>query len=209
MNKAILIFWQLYGESNSFLKSNGNHLSGEPHKISLCWNQPQILIDLVEKAPKLTSLNLIGYEELTDLALEYISGKVGYATGLKLLNEIVLPKKCFVTPEGLRVLIENLPLLEVIENQGKMGVMLQNQHLVLPPGQNKFLLKEFSQMESITSGGLEEGDEDIDDLEGKKGFVIHAMHNYAKKTNTAASQNLVDLSFLTLVVLIRLSFKVD
>jgi len=131
-------------------------LSGEPHKISLCWNQPQILIDLVEKAPMLTSLNLIGYEELTDLALEYISGKVGNTSGLKSLNEITLPKKCFVTPEGLRVLIENLPRLEVIENQGKMGVMLQNQHLVLPTGQKHFLLKEFCQMESVTSGGLED-----------------------------------------------------
>ena len=138
--------------------------SGEPHKISLCWNQPQILIELVDKSPFLTSLNLIGYEELTDLALEYISGKVGKATGLKLLNEIILPKKCFVTPEGLRVLIENLPRLELIENQGKMGVMLQIQHLKVPQEQNHFLLKEFSQMESVTSGGLDEdGVEDVID----------------------------------------------
>ena len=115
----------------------------------------------------LTSLNLFGYEELTDLALEYISGKVGDCSGLKLLNEIVLPKKCFVTPDGLRVLIENLPRLEVIENQGKMGVMLQSEHLKLPTGQNYFLLREFCQMESIASGGLEEEDEDTDNLEGK------------------------------------------
>ena len=101
-------------------------------------------------------MNLIGYEELTDLALEYISGKVGKASGLKLLNEIILPNKCFVTPEGLRVLIENLPRLELIENQGKMGVMLQIQHLKVPKEQNHFLLKEFSQMESVTSGGLDE-----------------------------------------------------
>ena len=114
----------------------------------------------------LTSLNLFGYEELTDLALEYISGKVGDCSGLKSLNEIVLPKKCFVTPDGLRVLIENLPRLEVIENQGKMGVMLQSEHLKLPTGQNYFLLREFCQMESIGSGGLEEEDEGADNLEG-------------------------------------------
>jgi hypothetical protein len=114
----------------------------------------------------LTSLNLMSYEELTDLALEYISGKIGDCSGLKLLNEIVLPKKCFVTPDGLRVLIENLPRLEVIENQGKMGVMLQSEHLKLPTGQNSFLLREFWQMESITSGGEEEEDEGADNLDG-------------------------------------------
>ena len=44
-------------------------LINEPHKISLCWNQPQLLINLVDKAKNLSNLNLIGYEELTDLAL--------------------------------------------------------------------------------------------------------------------------------------------
>ena len=118
----------------------------------------------MDKSPLLNSLNLTGYEELTDLALEYISGKVGKTSGLKLLNEIILPKKCFVTSEGLRVLIENLPRLELIENQGKMGVMLQIQHLKLQQDQNHFLLKEFSQMESVTSGGLDEdGVEDVID----------------------------------------------
>lgn len=132
----------------------------DPHKISLCWNRPQLLISLVDQATKLTSLNLLGYEELTDLGLEYIAGKVGNSNhGLKLLNEITLPKKCFVTSEGLRVLIENLPCLELIENQGKMGVMLQVQHLQLPEGQCHFKLKEFTQMESMTSGGLEENEE--------------------------------------------------
>ena len=75
-------------------------LINDPHKISLCWNQPQLLIHLVEKATNLTNLNLIGYEELTDLALEYIAGQIGDCLGLKLLTEITLPKKCFVTIEG-------------------------------------------------------------------------------------------------------------
>ena len=47
-------------------------LINEPHKISLCWNQPQLLINLVDKAKNLSNLNLIGYEELTDLALVVI-----------------------------------------------------------------------------------------------------------------------------------------
>jgi hypothetical protein len=128
----------------------------EPHKISLCWNQPQLLISLVEKAPFLASLNLTGYEELTDLALEYIVGKVGSSTGLKKLTEITLPKKCFVTTEGIRVLIEHLPILELIQNQGKMGVMISFKHLELPPGQDHFNLKEFGQLESLSSGGLDE-----------------------------------------------------
>ena len=55
----------------------------------------------------------------------------------------------------------------MIENQGKMGVMLQNQHLVLPTGQKHFLLKEFCQMESVTSGGLED-DEVENNLDGKQ-----------------------------------------
>ena len=75
-------------------------------------------------------------------------------------------KKCFVIPDGLRVLIENLPRLEVIENQGKMGVMLQSEHLKLPTGQNYFLLREFCQIESIASGGLEEDDEGAENLDG-------------------------------------------
>ena len=112
----------------------------------------------VDNASKLTSINLLNYEELTDLALEYISGKMDNK-GLKCLQEITLPKKCFVTCEGLRVLMENLPYLELIENQGKMGVMLQVNHLQLPEGQSHFKLKEFSQMESLNSGRLEENEE--------------------------------------------------
>ena len=54
---------------------------------------------------------------MIDLALEYITGTVGDCSGLKSLNEKVLSKKCFVTPDRLRVLIENLPWLEVIGNQ--------------------------------------------------------------------------------------------
>ena len=53
-------------------------LINEPHKISLCWNQPQLLINLVDKAKNLSNLNLIGYEELTDLALVIRSTKYKY-----------------------------------------------------------------------------------------------------------------------------------
>jgi hypothetical protein len=40
-----------------------------------------------------------------DLALEYIVGGKDQNSGLKLLEEIVLPKKSFVTENGLQVLV--------------------------------------------------------------------------------------------------------
>ena len=32
----------------------------EPHKVSLCWNNPQLLISLVDHCPKIQTLNLLG-----------------------------------------------------------------------------------------------------------------------------------------------------
>ena len=82
----------------------------EPHKVSLCWNNPQVLISLVDHCPNITTLNLLCYDELTDLALEYIagyiSGAIGNSPGLKNLVDITLPKRCFVTTEGIRVLVK-------------------------------------------------------------------------------------------------------
>ena len=143
-------------------------LLSEHHKVSLCWSQPQLLINLVDKGSKLTRLNLSGYEELTDLALEYIAGQTENCRGLQKLVEITLPKKCYISVDGLKILIENLRFLELIENQGKMGVLLQRRKLELKGGQEFFRLKEFCQMESVSSGGLEE-DEDLLD-QGKKRF---------------------------------------
>ena len=96
----------------------------------------------------LTSLNLEGYEELNDLVLEFIAGVDGdteeYQTdcientkedtvsikkeceerqdrGLIQLITLTLPTKSFVTPYGLKILLENLPLLETIKNAGRLG----------------------------------------------------------------------------------------
>ena len=44
--------------------------------------------------------------------------------------------------------------------------MLKSEHLKLPKGQNYFLLREFCQTESITSGVLEEDDESAENLDG-------------------------------------------
>ena len=119
--------------------------------MSLCWIQPQIIINLVRHnaSTTLTSLNLEGYEELNDLVLEFIAGVDGkhqdedstesvenidakskdideddkciQSGGLVQLINLTLPTKSFVTPYGLEILIENLPLLETIKNAGRMG----------------------------------------------------------------------------------------
>ena len=133
------------------------------HQVSLVWNQPNVLISLVDRAFSITRLSLLGYEDLTDLALEYIAGRVGTSRGLPNLTVIILPVKCFVTPMGIRALLESLPMLEVVRNQGKMGAMIcpapssdQITPLVLQFGKPTLKLKEFCQMESLTSGGMDE-----------------------------------------------------
>ena len=97
----------------------------------MCWIQPQLIINLVRNRSShtLTSLNLEGYEELNDLVLEFIAGVEQETTendsnverGLKQLTNLTLPVKSFVTPDGLKILLENLPLLEVIKNAGRLG----------------------------------------------------------------------------------------
>ena len=57
----------------------------------------------VDKCSNLVTLNLEGYDQLTDLALEYIVTGNEQGSGLKLLEEIVLSKKSFVTEVGLQV----------------------------------------------------------------------------------------------------------
>ncbi len=158
------------------------------HQVSLVWSQPNVLISLVEKAPNLTSLSLFGYNELMDLALEFIAGnknmvtillfmtqysmyvlpgRVGKSPGLTKLTKITLPKKCFVTPNGIRALLESLPMLEIIENQGKMGALLsrrtstENVHPLEIKFAKPFLsLKEFCQMEFMGGGAIDENNTD-------------------------------------------------
>ena len=62
----------------------------------------------VDHCPKLTILNLEGFDQLTDLAVEYIvtGNNEAEFSGLKLLEEIVLPKKSFVTEFGLQVKLQ-------------------------------------------------------------------------------------------------------
>ena len=115
----------------------------------MCWIQSQLIINLVrhQASNTLTSLNLEGYEELNDLVLEFIAGVEEDTTevsteyeknldsdvknngehsgnkkrGLMQLKNITLPIKSFVTPYGLKILLENLPHLEAIRNSGRLG----------------------------------------------------------------------------------------
>ncbi len=66
--------------------------------ISCDWKKKRssLLVAIVKQIMSL-------YLQLMDLALEYIVGGKDDNSGLKLLEEIVLPKKSFVTENGLQV----------------------------------------------------------------------------------------------------------
>ena len=59
------------------------------------------------------------------------------------------------------MLIENLIFLEIINNQCKMGTMISERLLTNQYGQDHFALKEFSQLESTTSGRIDETENEI------------------------------------------------
>ena len=130
--------------------------------------------------------------------MEYISGQIGECPGLKQLVELTLPKKCFVTIEGIRVLIENLLLIEVIKNAHSMGSMISKKYLSKKFGQKHFALKEFSQLESMKSGRVEseEDNEITGELEGwfpDERDLQHLIEAYVQNCNYSdgsGSQNL-------------------
>ena len=96
----------------------------------------------------------------------FLKSNVLIYQNIKLINQI--PKKCFVTIEGIRVLIENLLLIEVIKNAHSMGSMISKKYLSKNFGQRHFVLKEFSQLESMKSGRVESEEENeiTGELEG-------------------------------------------
>jgi hypothetical protein len=63
----------------------------------------------------------------------------------------------------LQILLENLHFLKLIGNAGKMGKLFDQTELKIPFGQTCFGLVEFDQMESATSGGVEEEEEENED----------------------------------------------
>ena len=113
----------------------------EPHTFSLCFkyvlllsllrrkpftvllsitsSSPAVIIQLVKHCHNLRSLSLLGYEELSDIVLEFISGEHEDSPGLSRLESITLPDKSFLTPEGVRSLLRHLPLLHTVNFPGK------------------------------------------------------------------------------------------
>ena len=49
-----------------------SHEDYEPHKLSLCYSSPRVIINLVKNCPNLNTLSLYGYEDLSDIVLTYI-----------------------------------------------------------------------------------------------------------------------------------------
>ena len=82
-------------------------------------SSPAVIIQLVKHCHNLRSLSLLGYEELSDIVLEFISGEHEDSPGLSRLESITLPDKSFLTPEGVRSLLRHLPLLHTVNFPGK------------------------------------------------------------------------------------------
>ena len=58
-----------------YVIDRSQRVSAEPHKMSLCYTSPQVVINLVNNCCNLTNLSLFGYEDLSDIVLTFISGE--------------------------------------------------------------------------------------------------------------------------------------
>ena len=81
-------------------------------------SSPAVMIQLVKHCPDLKSLCLLGYEDLSDIVLEFISGEHEDSPGLARLESLTLPHKSFVTQYGVRSLLKHLPLLHTVNFPG-------------------------------------------------------------------------------------------
>ena len=118
--------------------------------LSLCWAQPRSLINLVRKSQEtLTMLNLEGYEELNDLAIDFLCGLTD-EKGLEVLTELTLPKKCHVTVNGLKVILENLKVLERLKNAGNLGLVFDDPTFM---SSHPLKLMDFEQTRSLPADG--------------------------------------------------------
>lgn len=132
------------------------HLSdtNDRQKTSLVWNNPRALITVVDNCKNLKILNLEGFQDLNDLVLEYIVGATpqNHKQGLYHLIEITLPKKSFATVHGHLTLLKGLPQLQRLIHDGKMGQIF-GADLELD-FEHPLNVTEFSQLESMRSGGI-------------------------------------------------------
>ena len=101
---------------------------------SIPFSSPKVAINLVRHCRNLSSLSFLGYEDLSDIVLQFISGEhevLWYkqslcdktkchqeSSGLKQLVKIVLPNRSFITEDGIQSLLQNLPLLQTLDFPG-------------------------------------------------------------------------------------------
>ena len=83
---------------------------------------------------------------------------------IKTLNDLIciitVLQKCFVTSFGIRSLLEHLPHIEQIDHSGEMGQVFDNGPLEIKFDEMHTNISHFSQMESLSSGSIENEDED-------------------------------------------------
>ena len=101
-----------------FITDRSQDISGDPHKVSICFTSPQVAINLVRHCPLLTRVSLLGYEDLSDIVLEFISGEHEQSTGLRSLEVLQLPERSYITEQGVRSLLQHLPLLRLLSFPG-------------------------------------------------------------------------------------------
>lgn len=130
----------------------------EPQGMSLVFTSPQVAINMVRCCSSLTSLSMEGYADLSDIVLEFVSGEHPDSPGLPLLSSLHLPERSFLTEEGVRSLLQHLPLLRSLVFPGNLGQVFELPwEPVFGP---TLLLETFSQLMSVSSGGVEEGEEE-------------------------------------------------
>ena len=75
----------------------------------------QVAINLVRHCPLLTRLSLLGYEDLSDIVLEFISGELGESGGgLRNLETLRLPDRSYVTEVGVASVLQRLRYLRIL-----------------------------------------------------------------------------------------------
>ena len=113
----------------------------------------QVAINLVKCCPNLSCISLVGYEDLSDIVLEFISGEHVESTGLNLLETVHLPDRSYITEQGVCSLLQRLPFLKRLNFPGNLGKVFDLQWE--PLFGESLLLENFSQMMASSSGGVE------------------------------------------------------
>ena len=93
--------------------------------ILMNFSSPAVMIQLVKHCRDLKTLCLLGYEDLSDIVLEFISGEHEDSPGLIRLEALTLPDKSYVTEYGVKSLLKHLPVLHTINFPGNTEVFGQ------------------------------------------------------------------------------------